>query len=373
MTTGTFFLDYRYLLLYFMPLSEEQLNHYINQLPPRHRDALLQPGLGRMVPDIMDNFMRLDIDSSSDAVHADTSDERVPLMLENGEDASVSSGLTNIDETEGASVSLFDVIVGLGSTLTIAASNNSNAPLPAIAEERNPAPSGEAALAENSNNIAIADATAEHDDSGSSFDFSIDIDTSGLPDVGVETPAASGIAETHDSQQNNNRNRRDQAQADQTARDEYDLEGRILTEAATTVVSNIGTQASSAAADGAMEVVQAASGWVVNAGTITGLLAGGGGIVAAVIARQPVVLGALGGASTTSSTAAQASTNGGADESSGPSPHRASSQWMQGLFATSAVGFASAGLAYFVRSRVRATIAAKREKRQVEDEKKPSR
>ncbi|EJK60067.1 hypothetical protein THAOC_19650 [Thalassiosira oceanica] len=375
MSEGTFFLDYRYLLLYFMPLTDEQLNHYINQLPPRHRDSLLQPGLGRMLPGVMDNFMRLDIDSSSDAVQADTNDEHVPLMLENRGDASVSSGLTNVDETEDASVSLVDVIVGLGSTLATAASNNLTAPLSVIAEEHSPAPPGEAALAENSNNIAIDNTRAEQDDSGSSFDFSVDIDAQGLPDIEGETPAVSGVAET-DVPLQNNRNRRDQAPADQTTQDEYDLEGRILTEAATTVASNIRSQASSAAADGAMEVVQAASGWVVNAGTITGLLAGGGGIVAAVISSQPVVLGALVRASTNAgssslSTRAQANVNGGADDSSGPSPNRAS-QWMQGLFATSAFGFASAGFAYFVRGRVRAAIAAKREKRQVEDEKKPS-
>ena len=374
MSEGTFFLDYRYLLLYFMPLTDEQLSHYISQLPPRHRDSLLQPGLGRMVPSVMENFMRLDIDSNGDAAQADTSDGHVPLMLENGGDTSVSSGLTNVDETEGASVSLVDVIVGLGSTLAAAASNNPNAHLPVIAEEHAPAPSGDATPAENPDNIANVDNRAEQDDSGSSFDFSVDIDAQGLPDVEVETPAVSGVAETA---QRNNRNESDQAQADRTAQDEYDLEGRILTEAATTVASNIGSQASSAAADGAMEAVQVASGWVVNAGTITGLLAGGGSIVAAVLSSQPVVLGALGGTSTnvggsTSSTRAQANTTGGAGDSSGPSPSRASSQWMHGLIATSAFGFASAGFAYFVRSRVRATIAAKREKRQVEDGEKPS-
>lgn len=57
MTDGTFVLENRHLLLYFLPgLSEEQLTAYIQRLAPHHREALMRPGLGHFLGD---DFMRL--------------------------------------------------------------------------------------------------------------------------------------------------------------------------------------------------------------------------------------------------------------------------------------------------------------------------
>ena len=44
-TEGSPYMEYRYLLLYFIPgLTESQLHHLLSRLPPRHRDLLFQPG-----------------------------------------------------------------------------------------------------------------------------------------------------------------------------------------------------------------------------------------------------------------------------------------------------------------------------------------
>ena len=119
----------------------------------------------------------------------------------------------------------------------------------------------------------------------------------------------------------------------------------------------------------------ATSSWGIRAGALTGLIAGGGGIVAAVLADHQVgstsplfvTLGIMSGSRRNVDSAS--SSSGGADRSSDNAndavPERqngSSSQWIQGLFATSAFGFVGAGFAYFIRNHARAVIAANRGK-----------
>jgi hypothetical protein len=57
LTDDSFGLEYRHLLLYFMPgLSNEQIEQYVDQLPPRHREELRRHGMGYFFGD---GFMRL--------------------------------------------------------------------------------------------------------------------------------------------------------------------------------------------------------------------------------------------------------------------------------------------------------------------------
>ena len=57
MMDGSFFLENRYLLLYFIPgISQEQLDSYLERLPARHQYMLTRPGLGQFLGE---EFMRL--------------------------------------------------------------------------------------------------------------------------------------------------------------------------------------------------------------------------------------------------------------------------------------------------------------------------
>jgi hypothetical protein len=49
MTDPTFGLENRHLLLYFLPLTAEQLNDSLQRLAPQHRDRLFRPGMGHML------------------------------------------------------------------------------------------------------------------------------------------------------------------------------------------------------------------------------------------------------------------------------------------------------------------------------------
>ena len=49
LTDTSFALEHRHLLVYFLPLSEEQRNRYLEQLAPRHVQALQRPGLGHSI------------------------------------------------------------------------------------------------------------------------------------------------------------------------------------------------------------------------------------------------------------------------------------------------------------------------------------
>jgi hypothetical protein len=54
MTDPAFALEYRHLLLYFLPLGEDQRDAFIGRLAPNHLEALQRPGLGNLLgPDFM--------------------------------------------------------------------------------------------------------------------------------------------------------------------------------------------------------------------------------------------------------------------------------------------------------------------------------
>ncbi|KAL7541216.1 hypothetical protein ACHAXR_010733 [Thalassiosira sp. AJA248-18] len=384
MTDNTFFMENRYLLLYFMPgLQPEQLMNFIDQLPPRHREALLQPGLGRLMPSVMENLVRLDNDN-----RGNTNAELLPL--ENGDGASIASGLTVDQEHQGeggeiegaeAEVTLLDAVTGLRRTLATFAFDNGGsggdeAPTTPVGM---PSATPVAHIANEDTTPANVDENYEEnnqDDDNSSIDFSIDLNvqelTNMLPNQNANeapvTPASSApinnselrnvIVELHPNQNSD--------QNDEEVQQEYDLEGQILSEAASAAVANYAAQASTAARETASEAVATTSSWFIRAGTLTGLIAGGGGIVAAVssngsTSRLFVNLGTLSGSIRTADSASSSSR--GTDESSGDANAAASERWIHGLFATSAFGFASAGFAYLIRNRVRAEIAANREKR----------
>jgi hypothetical protein len=58
MTDPSFMLEYRHMALYFLPLSEQQLEQSIAQLAPQHRDRLYRPaGIGRAL--LGDDMMRV--------------------------------------------------------------------------------------------------------------------------------------------------------------------------------------------------------------------------------------------------------------------------------------------------------------------------
>jgi len=57
MMDSSFFLENRYLLLYFIPgITQEQLDSYLERLPPRHQYVLTRPGLGQFMGS---DFMRI--------------------------------------------------------------------------------------------------------------------------------------------------------------------------------------------------------------------------------------------------------------------------------------------------------------------------
>ena len=407
MTDPGFYMENRYLLLYFMPgLQPDQLMDFINQLPPRHREALLQPGLGRLMPSVTRYLMRIDNNQTEPAADRDR------LQLENGDDASTASGLTvdrgehqrEVGENDGADVrvNLLDAVTELPRTLAGFALDDGGdapaAPVGAPTPEGPPVAEPPAAAHVVANNPPANDENRDDDDN-SSFDFSIDLSVRGLtnmlgddehadetpiaPAAAAEVPAnpemRNVIVELPPPQpsdlgpsQPNDQNEETEEEIQQ----EYDLEGRILTDAATAMVTNYASEAGRAASAAAREVtsdaVATTSSWLVRAGTLTGFLAGGGGIVAAAVANHQgstppllITLGVMSGQVTSgSSSSGSGSSNSANDTGIERQWHgHSSSQWIYGLFATSASGFVGAGIAYFVRNRVRATIAANREER----------
>ena len=382
MTDDRFFMENRYMLLYFMPgLQNSELMNYIDQLPPRHREALLQPGLGMLMPSFMENLMRLDNNGNN------TGDANEGQMR-NGGDDSTASGLTighdhhYLDGEEGgadAEVTLLDAVAGLPRTLAGFALDNGlpGGALPPIPETPAGPPDALQTQLPGANHPSdnVANQAVDGDDN-SSFDFSIDISATGLPleDGDADEVPATPLAATNNAelqnvivelpQQSDDRARENEEEVQQQERD---LEGRILSEAASAAMSNFATQASAAARETASEAVDTTSSTVVRVGAFTGLIAGGGGIVAAVLANQQtlvVTLGSMVGSIRNTGTASSTSgSNANASTSLERRTQLQSNEWVQGLFATSAFGFASAGIAYLIRNRVRSNIAAKRETR----------
>jgi len=403
MTDTTFMMEHRYLLLYFMPgLEPEQLMGYINQLPQRHREALLQPGLGRLMPSVMENLMRIERGQE----YQQQFDQQ--LMLENGDDA---SGLTvdreqhqgeNIDgdEDDNAQVTLLEAVTGLRRTLA-AAVNIGGVPEPdAPAEEeemQTPLPiANDVAESAPMNNNANQE-IVQDDDDNSSFDFSIDIDAHGLNNMlgnqGADEVPAAATSNTVPANNNNpglrnvivempsqpsglDNGASNENQNEVQQQQEYDLEGRILSEAANAAARNYASQAAGIARDTASDAVVATSSWFIRIGSLTGLIAGAGGVVAAVLANQQggsnllsITLGTLSGTATTGGSTNLSSGDAG-NANDATIERRINSGYqtaIQGLFATSAFGFLGAGVAYLVRNSVRTSIAKKREEKRLED------
>ena len=367
MTDTTFLMENRHLFLYFIPgLDPDQLMGYIQQLPPRHRDALLQPGLGRLMPSIMNRLVRMD--GSRGATDTD-----LPL-LENGDrgDASVltfdrdehesdeSGGDAEMEVTLLEAIStLRQAVVGSSSNRGVVGNTESSMPLRSRSVRIEGLPSNNAAAdpANNDDTVSITDDVAGIEVVRASANVDERITEPITRSVVVELPPSSDFNSGENSQQNTLDNRQQ----------EYDLEERVLSEATSAAVANYSAQASAAVTESGVEAVETASSWLIRAGSLTGFFAGGGGIVAAVFAHRPsssslaVTLGSMSDFGSADSSGGAPGRNSGYSDNDSGSRSGTSSRLMHGLLATSAFGFVSAGFAYFIRSRVRAAIAANRE------------
>jgi len=378
MVEGTFVQEYRHLLLYLIPgIEEEQLMEFINRLPPRHRDVLLQPGLGRLIPpSTMSHFIRMD----NAAANGDTT--QMPQILENDETANVSvaSGLTHdhddhisvLDEVDGDDhrVTFFEAIASLRETLASAESIPSNQTII-------PSPRALSPRVENADATPVATATTptqndaqvyEQDDDNSSFDISLDLD---MTDIIRETNTAAASPSPENvvvevSRQPTELSSNQQAEQNQPSeQEEFEMEGRIISDAINAAVSNYSSQASAVVVESASEAVESASTWLIRTGTLTGFVAGGGGVLAALVSSSPTTLSITLGSMVNSN----ASREGSSGEMAGSSTavdrqnQTLSNQLVNGLLATSVFGFASAGVSYLIRNRVRVAIATKRQKR----------
>ena len=410
MADTAFFMEYRYLLLYFVPgLSPDQLMAYIGRLPARHREALLRPGLGRLVPSVMENLMRIDDDddrrddawrpagddgeegddgdSSASGLTMDREQRRLGEDDEGEEDGG--GGDVAYDDDDGeAPVTLLEAAAGLRRTLVDFA--RGNAP---VAHPAGPTPLLSGRPADAVPRI-IADATPPSNDGedreederdGDSFDFSVDLSAHGLtnmlatsrgideaPIAPAEATASSGndfrlggvIVELPRQSPDSGSNQLllDDANQQQQQQ-EYDLEGMILSEAASAATSYYAAQATAAAREAASEGIVATSTWIIRAGSWTGFIAGGGGIMAAILADRRGLY------NFGSSAGGGAGGRNGDNASDAISAERRSRYVpaVYGLFATSAFGFVGAGAAYFLRNRVRAAIAAKRDEQALMD------
>ena len=404
MADTAFFMEYRYLLLYFVPgLSPDQLMAYIGRLPTRHREALLRPGLGRLVPSVMENLMRIDEDddhrddawrpAGDDGDEGDDGDSSASGLTmdreqrrlgedDGGEEDGGDGDVAYDDDGDEAPVTLLEAAAGLRRTLVDFA--RGDAPVAHPAGPTPPLPGRPADAVPN------ADATPPSNDGedreederdGDSFDFSVDLSAHGLTNMlatsrGIdEAPIAPAAAEATASSGNDfrlggvivelprqspdsgsNQLLLDDANQQQQQQ-EYDLEGMILSEAASAATSYYAAQATAAAREAASEGIVATSTWIIRAGSWTGFVAGGGGIMAAILAdrRGQYNFGFSAGGGAGGRNDDNASDTISAERRSRYVPA------VYGLFATSAFGFVGAGAAYFLRNRVRAAIAAKRD------------
>ena len=319
MSDTTFMMENRYLLLYFIPgIQPDQLMGYINQLPQRHRDALLQPGLGRFMPSLMNRLVRVD-----DATGAP--DGESVAMLQNGGrgDMSTSSLLTldreghENEEDADREVTLIEAISSLRQTLT-GQLNDSDLPV-------------------------IDEAGEDADDSPAPAQIG-DVDRPRPREVVVELP------------------RTIRPESDQTEQQrihaEYDAEERILSDATSAAVTNYSTKATNMVSDTAAGVVESVSSMFVRFGSWTGLLAGSGGVaMAAYLHPSSVVLGLFRPDAANSSRRIEQGNDSSVNRNG----------IIYGLLATSAFGFVSAGISYMIRNRVRAAIAQNRQGRENEE------
>lgn len=381
MVEGTFWMEYRHLLLYVIPgIEEDQLMEFISRLPPRHRDVLLQPGLGRLLPpSTIRHFIRMD----NDAVNVDTT-QQLPQILENDDtaDVSVASGLTHdhddhtsiLDEVDGDDhrVTLFEAIRSLRETLTSSEpfSHHQTITSPGAAPPRveiahAPVVTAAAATTANQNDAQVH----ERDDDDSSFDISLDIDMSDIirePNTPEAAPSPENVLVevSRPAAQLSSNQQEDQSPSNE--QEEFEIEGRIISDAINVAVSNYSSQASAVVVESASEAVDSVSTWLIRTGTLTGFVAGGGGILAAMVSSSTMPLSITLGSMVNNSNASRESATGETASSSSAVDrrnHSLSNQLVHGLLATSVVGFASAGISYLIRNRVRGAIAAKRQKR----------
>lgn len=401
MADTTFFMEYRYLLLYFIPgLRQEQLMEYIDRLPSRHREALLQRGLGRFMPSVMESLMR--IDENDEGVEYELVDEDNNANSGDGE-LSVASGLTidrehmlaevngeydyddeNVNDDD-APVTLFETIGGLRRTIVDFARGNGSQDDDIVSNPTLP-------TTETSPTFYSANATPtneenrdDEEDYDASFEFSLDISTTGLTNI-VQEGATTAVAATSvrgvvmtssndnfdvqnvivgpqspDSESNEAIN--------EQVQQEYDLEGIILAEATSAATAYYASQATAVAVDAATEAVVTTSSWIIRTGSWTGIIAGGGGIVASILADYSFLSLGFGSVNTISLGFINNVERENHNSSNSTISERRSSYIpvVYGFFATSAFGFIGAGVAYLVRNRARAVIASKREEQALID------
>lgn len=319
MSDTSFMMENRYLLLYFIPgIQPDELMNYINQLPRRHRDALLRPGLGRLMPSLMNRLVR---DDNSETFDVST----LPLQSTGGGNMSTSSLLTldHDDEEEDADqeVTLIEAITELRQTVM---GRFRGTELPVVYENH-------------------ADDNSAGEQGGDTTDLII----ARPREVVVERALPANIES-------------DQTTEETNIQAEYDVEERILSDATSAAVTNYSTQAAAMASETAAGVADTVSSLIFRFGTFTGLFAGSGGIALATylhpssitlgLFRRPEVHG--------SETVIEQRTNS--------SDHR--NGMVYGLLATSAFGFVSAGISYIIRNRVRETIAQNRKVREALEE-----
>ena len=376
MVEGTFVMEYRHLLLYLIPgIEEDQLMEFINRLPPRHRDVLLQPGLGRLIPpSAMRHFIRMD---NNDATSGDNT--QLPQILENDEtdNVSIPSGLTHdhddhisvINEGENDDqVTFFEAITSLRQTLRSAESFSPNqTPLSRVATPR----------AENVHTTPDTPPTTQNateinvqeDDDNSSFDISIDLDMTDIirePMTPVATPSPENIVVGITRPTPNVSNDEQGEQAQPSEQEEFEIEGRVISDAINAAVANYSSQASAVVVESASEAVDGVSTWVIRTGTLTGFLAGGGGVLAAMFSSPPTSLSIALGSMVDRITSREVTSR--ENESNGTNAldsqnQTFSNQLVNGLLTTSFVGFTSAGFSYLIRNSVRRAITARRQER----------
>ena len=315
MTDSSFMMENGYLLLYFIPgIRPDQLMNFINQLPQRHRDALLQPGLGRFMPSLMNSLVR------TENFNTVQDGESSPLLL-NRDGGDSTSSLLTLDGEDGEGtdreVTLIEAITSLRQTV-IGRSYDTGLP---IIREIEADEASERALGGEQNNP-----------------------TAPRPrEVVVELPP-SVDADTGENEQ----------QQDREA--EYAAEGQIMSDAYYAAMTNYSSQATAIISETASGIVETASSLGIRLGSYTGVLAGSGGIVLAVLHPSSISFGLFG------QLEASIDERRVTDHGSGPASNRG--RIVYGLLATSAVGFVSAGLSYMIRNRVRAIITRNRDARE---------
>lgn len=312
MTDSSFMMENGYLLLYFIPgIRPDQLMNFINQLPQRHRDALLQPGLGRLMPSLMNSLVR------TDTFNAIQDGGSFPLLL-NRDGGDSTSSLLTLDREDGEGidreVTLIEAITSLRQTV-VGRSYDTGLP---IIQEIEPDEVSERALlgGEQSNITALRPR-----------------------EVVVELPPSVDAD-------------RDENQPQQDREAEYATEERIMSDAYYAAMTNYSSQATAVISETAAGIAETVSSLVVRLGSYTGVLAGGGGIVLAFLHPSSISSGLFGQLETSSDERRVTDLRNGSAGNRGGIVY--------GLFATSAVGFVSAGLSYMIRNRVRAIITRNR-------------